>query len=288
MSKHNEHSSYREKLIEHLFIGEILKLSWQKHDCGLEVAKPEVDNSGYDVIAECYGIVRHIQLKSSHIESSTTQQKVHIKLADKPSGCMVWVIFDDESLMFDHFLFYGAQAGDPLPSIDTLKIAKHTKGNKDGVKAERPNIRIINKGQFDVIRTVDELYNKLFCINVAEDKAGAEFARIEEGNPNTDFTKLHRIEKWSKNTGQKNSQLIRAFLALEAQYTNVTLDLLIGYCIDSFGGSDNEWKNNFNSMKTDHGNSHGKVFYLSGSDVNIYGIVRSEIDKFFKNDKEAK
>ncbi|MBL4761454.1 MAG: hypothetical protein JKY93_01990 [Gammaproteobacteria bacterium] len=57
MSKHNEHSSYREKLIEHLFAGELLKLSWFEHDCGLEIAKPEVDNSGYDIIAECYGIV---------------------------------------------------------------------------------------------------------------------------------------------------------------------------------------------------------------------------------------
>ena len=86
MSKHNEHSSYREKLIEHLFIGELLKLSWINHDCGLEVAKPEVDNSGYDVLTECYGIVRHIQLKASHIEASTSQQKIHVKLADKPSG----------------------------------------------------------------------------------------------------------------------------------------------------------------------------------------------------------
>ena len=33
MSKHYEHSSFREKLIEHLFIGEMLKLSWQKDDC---------------------------------------------------------------------------------------------------------------------------------------------------------------------------------------------------------------------------------------------------------------
>ena len=49
MSKHFEHSSFREKLIEHLFIGEMLKLSWLKDDCQLEVMKPEVDNAGCDV-----------------------------------------------------------------------------------------------------------------------------------------------------------------------------------------------------------------------------------------------
>ena len=48
MNKHSEQSSYREKLIEHLFIGELLKLSWTNGDCQLEVGKPEVDNSGYD------------------------------------------------------------------------------------------------------------------------------------------------------------------------------------------------------------------------------------------------
>lgn len=40
MSKYNEYSSYREKLIEHLFVGESLKRSWLEHECGLEVAKP--------------------------------------------------------------------------------------------------------------------------------------------------------------------------------------------------------------------------------------------------------
>ena len=285
VSKHNEHSTYREKLIEHLFIGELLKLSWQKHDCGLEIAKPEVDNSGYDVLAECYGIVRHIQLKASHIKSSTAQQKVHIKLADKPSGCMVWIVFDEDKLMFDHFLFYGDRAGEPLPNIDNLKIAKHTKGNKDGIKAERPSIRIINKGQFQIIHTVDDLYNELFCIEGIENNPMVKVTSIEKGDCKSDFKKLHRIEKWSKNTGQKNSQLIRAFLNLESQHTIVTLDLILDYCLQNFGGSKNEWKNNFNSMKTDHGNSHGKVFYLSGSSVNIHALVKGEINKFFNPDK---
>ncbi|WP_198333159.1 hypothetical protein [Psychrobacter aquimaris] len=52
MSKHYEQSSFWEKLIEHLFIGEMLKLSWLKDDCQLEVMKPEVDNSGCNVFFE--------------------------------------------------------------------------------------------------------------------------------------------------------------------------------------------------------------------------------------------
>jgi hypothetical protein len=62
MSEHSLHSSCREKLIEHLLIGELLKFSWLSKDFTLEIAKPEVDNSGYDIIAESNGVIRHIQL----------------------------------------------------------------------------------------------------------------------------------------------------------------------------------------------------------------------------------
>lgn len=66
MSQHFLQSSYREKLIEHLFIGELLKYSWAKRGCALAIAKPEVDNGGYDVVAEDRNVVRHIQLKAAH------------------------------------------------------------------------------------------------------------------------------------------------------------------------------------------------------------------------------
>ena len=154
MSKHYEHSSYRESLIAHLFVGELLKLAWQRYDCGLEVAKPEVDNAGYDVIAEFNGVVRHIQLKSSHLASSTSKQNMHVKLADKPSGCMIWIVFDDEELQLNHFLYYGGKAGESLPDLGNLKVAKHSKGNKDGIKLERQNIRVVNKGQFKRLGTI--------------------------------------------------------------------------------------------------------------------------------------
>ena len=95
MNQHFLSSSFREKLIEHLFISELLKLSWQKSDCSLEISKPEVDNRGYDLIAEQNGIIRHIQLKASHIEAKASMQKVHLALASKPSGCVIWIYFDE-------------------------------------------------------------------------------------------------------------------------------------------------------------------------------------------------
>jgi len=162
MDQHFLHSSFREKLIEHLLIGELLKLSWTKGDCALEVSKPEVDNQGYDIVAEANGVIRHIQLKAAYTGSTTSQQKLHVALSQKPSGCIVWVYFDQDSLELGPFLFFGGDAGARLPDISDLGVAKHTKANAEGFKAERPAIRVVPKGLFDSLASVDELYERLF------------------------------------------------------------------------------------------------------------------------------
>jgi hypothetical protein len=158
MTQHTENSSYREKLIEHLFVGELLKLSWLHHACALEVATPEVDNSGYDIIVEAPGLVRHIQLKASIIGGRAASQKVHTKLAGKPSGCVVWIYFDQDTLRLGPFLYFATNAA----SLDGRKTARHTKGNKDGTKAERKSIRVVPKRDFTKFDTIEAIYGQLF------------------------------------------------------------------------------------------------------------------------------
>lgn len=162
MEEHYLQSSYREKLIEHLFIGDLLKLSWAKKDYSLEVSKPEVDASGYDVIAEANGVIRHIQLKGSYKGASTPSQKVNMALSAKPSGCVVWIYFDPDSLELGPFYFFGGNPNESLPNISEFRVAKHTKGNAQGHKAERPNFRVVNKGKFTKYDSIRELYDKLF------------------------------------------------------------------------------------------------------------------------------
>ena len=164
MSKHFEHSSFREKLIEYLFISEMLKLSWLKGDCQLEVMKPEVDNAGCDVVLELNNVIRHIQLKASKLGGKTSRQNIHTRLATKPSGCVIWIVFDEDTLELCSFYFYGSEAGKPLNDLGNVRVAKHTKGNAEGIKAERPNIRSINKGQFDRYDSIEALYNVLFFV----------------------------------------------------------------------------------------------------------------------------
>ncbi|MDI3812011.1 hypothetical protein QK414_29225 [Pseudomonas aeruginosa] len=173
MSKHTEHSSYREKLVEHLFVSELLKESWRLDRCDLEVAKPEVDNAGYDLILEAHGVIRHVQLKASFIGSSTSKQNLHVRLGNKPSGCVVWIYFDEQTLALGPFLYFGGEPGKPLPSLEAAKVAKHTKANKAGQKGERPNIREIRRGEFSSFSTLDGIYAALFGATPAVCVTGA-------------------------------------------------------------------------------------------------------------------
>lgn len=70
-------SSFREKMLEHVFISEVLQETWLRHGRTIEVLRSEVDSSGYDLVLEYNGIVRHVQLKGSRADSATALQKVN-------------------------------------------------------------------------------------------------------------------------------------------------------------------------------------------------------------------
>lgn len=159
---HNLYSSYREALLEHIFSGEVMKHLWLRGNVRIETLKPQVDDAGYDLILEANGVVRHVQLKSSHIGASTSEVKVSLDLAKKPSGCVVWLWFDKTTLQLGPFLFFGNAPGQPLPSLAELKIAKHTKANAQGFKKERPNVRVIPKNLFEPLASIEDLVLRLF------------------------------------------------------------------------------------------------------------------------------
>ena len=78
---------------------------------------------------------------------------------------MVWVYFDEQTMRLGPFLYFGEEAGKPLPSLGDYKIAKHTKGNSDGVKTERQNIKVLPKRAFKIIESVEKIYDQLFRVN---------------------------------------------------------------------------------------------------------------------------
>jgi hypothetical protein len=149
-------------VLEHLFVGEVMRYCWLNHLPRIEMLKSQVDNSGYDIVLEANSIMRHIQLKASHVGAATPGVGINIELGNKPSGCVVWIFFEPDTLQFSHFLWFGGLPGERLANLDTFRAVTHNKRNAQGVKTERPNIRYLTKATFARLETIQDVVIELF------------------------------------------------------------------------------------------------------------------------------
>lgn len=91
-------SNFYEQLVEHAFISELLQEAWFRYGKAVEVLRSEIDSFGYDLLLECNGIIRHMEIKTSGTEAKRSFQNINMALAQKPSGCVVWLMRkEDES-----------------------------------------------------------------------------------------------------------------------------------------------------------------------------------------------
>ena len=153
------HSSFLENLRLHKFLAEILQESWRRRQL-IDILKPEVDRSGYDLMLQCGEICRYVQFKTSKEGAKTSIQRISVKLAQRPGGCVIWMFQDDSAGSVGQYLFLGGGPNDNLELSD--KTAKHAKANAQGVKNERPNYREVRKNQFHGPICIAGLLDKLF------------------------------------------------------------------------------------------------------------------------------
>ncbi|OGQ93184.1 MAG: hypothetical protein A2284_05565 [Deltaproteobacteria bacterium RIFOXYA12_FULL_61_11] len=166
-------SSYREALLEHLFVADVLRELWRN---GVRRVKPQVDD-GYDLLLEVGDVVR-IQLKSSAEGAKTAKQTISLNLAAKPSGCVVWMKFDPVTLKLGPYWWFGGAPGRPLPDIQGFEVARHAKGNAQGVKLERPNQRVVPRSKFEVLNTMEQLVGRLFGTALPSERQARTAMRI--------------------------------------------------------------------------------------------------------------
>ena len=60
MNDTSSNSNFYEQLVEHSFISEILQEAYLRYGVIIEVLHSEIDCSGYDIVLECNGVIRHI------------------------------------------------------------------------------------------------------------------------------------------------------------------------------------------------------------------------------------
>jgi hypothetical protein len=145
------HSSYREHLIEHLFLGELLSHLWLKRQQLVEVLRADVDASGYDVVLVHNGVTRHVQLKTRKKDGRARKVPVNMALAKKEGGCVIWIFFAPDSLDLGPYLWFGGKPEEGLPSLEKFKRYN-----------ERDNIRAVPLSKFEEIEELPVLIGKLF------------------------------------------------------------------------------------------------------------------------------
>ena len=100
-----------------------------------------------------------------------------------------------------------------------------------------------------------------------------------------DFTKLHRIKAWADKRDQINFKIIQAYRSILQRKGSVHIEDLKAECTlgtsKYYIGDKTRFSGHLASMKTDSGNSHGKVFYTEGSYVKLYEVVERIIESSF-------
>jgi hypothetical protein len=155
----------REKVIEHLLLG---KLGGEllARDIQFEVLRSESD-AGVDIVFEAGSVVRHVQLKSSIAGGATRDVPINLSLAVKPSGCVIWLVYDPAARDFDEIRWFGGRPGDRLPDLGN-RVARHSRANAAGIKAERSGHRLLPLRRFERLEDAAQLADRLFGIMPAE------------------------------------------------------------------------------------------------------------------------
>ena len=157
-------SSSMEHLLEHVVLADLLQEAWFGRGQLIDILHSSVDAFGHDVVLECGQVLRHVQFKARRLDATTSTYKINTRLADRPSGCVVWLGWlrrPSENRVDIEYRWFGGLPGEPLPDIGDV-VAKHAKANAAGVKLERPDIRRINLGKFERLDGVPALLQRLF------------------------------------------------------------------------------------------------------------------------------
>jgi hypothetical protein len=83
-------------------------------------------------------------------------------LAEKPSGCVVWIGLNKDTLELGPFMWFGGSPGEPLPDISVYGNTKRATHNARGVRPVRKNHHILPRTAFIKLTKLDEVVARLF------------------------------------------------------------------------------------------------------------------------------
>lgn len=157
---HSVHSTLREHIVEHVFVGEALRALWRRGVTDVEVLRSEFDAHGYDLVMARGSVVRHIQFKTG-VRKKPAPVSVARGLADKPSGCVIWISVT-LGLDLGPYWWFGDLPGEPLPALSDYASPKRSGRRETGERPPRLNHSKVPAAQFRRIDTLDGILEALF------------------------------------------------------------------------------------------------------------------------------
>ena len=142
-----------ENVMEHIFLSELLQECWFREFRRCEVARAEVDVSGYDLILGMDGKIRHVQLKATRKAGSTRKVRVNRTLENRLGGCVVWIRYQVDPERRRAELSYLFREARDLPAA----AARDPRTKKD-----LPNACDLKPSDFIALNGIEELVKRLF------------------------------------------------------------------------------------------------------------------------------
>ena len=158
---HYTNSTLRERIVEHVFVGEALRALWRRGIVDVEVLRAEFDAHGYDLVMSRGKVTRHIQFKTGTRPKPLRKVIIARAMEAKPSGCVLWIsISQDLDLL--SFWWFGGEPGDKIPPLSGFANARRIGRQASGNRPERSAQCSIPPSRFRCLTSVDEVLETLF------------------------------------------------------------------------------------------------------------------------------
>lgn len=148
------HSSMRETIFEHKFIGDFLSHCWQQSRFDVEVLRSEIDDAGYDLVISIGKITSYLQLKVTAKDTDTSEFPIHEKLINKERSFILLIEYNRKDL--SEFIYY-------LMSINRRTWNEVNKGRSDSVRMIKRTVvsGFKNKDRESRMKTIKQLFEDL-------------------------------------------------------------------------------------------------------------------------------
>lgn len=161
-----QRSSHVENVLIHALIAKVAQELWQRDPwLDFQVFKTDVDDSGFDLVLGCKGMMRFIQIKQTHLQGKAAKYSMRLDFTRMMGACAIVVVFDGNALEIDHFLFYGGLPGESMPDISGNQPSLSPgRRSADGTRKIRANYRDVSRSVFQGPLGIAGLVNLLFPV----------------------------------------------------------------------------------------------------------------------------